>query len=225
MAIVTELWRHTFASGDVEGFEHNFGAFDPNHALAYCDRAAFRVPDFIHPSGGLQLHVDMNPFDENSYFEFWRPIQMSLALTDHVNSASGGIGFAPGWHTRIVERCRGLKNKGRQFNVLGEVEFADVHADKVICVQPAGSLCIWDNRLPHFVSARFDGPDTRQVLFATFLPDVAMNRVYAQRQLTNMLSNVTPPDFKKATADHDPRFRMSELQRQLFGLAEWDDND
>lgn len=222
MALVAELFRHTFASGEVEGFEHHFGAFDPTHALAFCDRAAYRVPNV---AGGLPLHVDMNCYDENSYTEFWRPIQMSLALTDHVNAASGGIGFTPGWHTRIVERCRGLKNKGRQFNILNETDFADVHADRVICRQPAGSLCIWDNRLPHFVSSRFDGPDTREVLFATFLPDVAMNRVYAQRQLTNMLANVSPPDYKKATADFDARFRMSELQRRLFGLAQWDNNE
>jgi hypothetical protein len=227
-SVVSDLFRATFASGVEAGFEHDFGAFDPTHSLAYFDRAAFRFPDSVKPSGGLALHVDMNIYDANNFGEFWRPLQMSLALTEHVDELSGGIGFAPGWHRRIVERCRLLKNRNRQFNILDETEFADVHADKRIVAQPIGSLCIWDNRLPHFVSETFDSPtgDTRQVLFSTFLPDVPLNRVYAARTLSNMLRNVTPPDFKAARADFDVQARraFSPLQEKIFGLTSWDDD-
>jgi hypothetical protein len=233
MAIVSDLWRATFASGTERGFEHAHGAFDPAQAFAYCDRACFRLPDHVRASGGLKLHVDMNPFDEThgSADTKWRPIQMSLALTDHTSAESGGIGFSPGWHRKIVKRCRQMANKGRSFNLLSEADFPDIHADKRICDDHlAGSLCIWDNRLPHFVSDRLAGNDTREVLFATYLPAIGVNHVYVQQQLSRMHANKSPPDFGSLDVDFDARATMSELQRRLFGMVPWDsgasdDND
>ena len=35
--------------------------------------------------------------------EKWRPLQMSLALTDHPDENCGGLGVARGWHTKIVD--------------------------------------------------------------------------------------------------------------------------
>lgn len=221
LAIVSDLWRVTFASGTERGFQHDFGAFDPSHAFAYCDRACFRLPDRLKASGGLKLHIDMSlkPSDDSK----WRPIQMSLALTDHVSAESGGIGFAPGWHRKIVKRCRLMPDKGRTFNPLSEADFPDIHADKVICDNHlAGSLCIWDNRLPHYVSDRLAGDDTREVLFASFLPDVAANQAYVQQQLTRFMSNKCPPDFGSFDVDRDARAHLSELQRRMFGLDPWE---
>jgi hypothetical protein len=228
MNIVSDLWRATFASGTERGFEHSYGAFDPAHAFAYCDRACFRLPDNIRASGGLKLHVDMNPFDETngSHDTKWRPIQMSLALTDHVSAESGGIGFSPGWHRKIVRRCRKMPDKGRSFNLLNEADFADIHADKLICDNHlAGSLCIWDNRLPHFVSERLAGNDTREVLFATYLPEVGINHVYVQQQLTRMRAKKSPPDFGSLDVEFDERAKMTDLQRRLFGMVPWDVSD
>lgn len=85
--IFTALWRETLVAR-APGFDHQHDDFDPTHAFAYLDRATFRLPDSLHPGKGLGLHVDMNPWDpmlqHSGGLKKWRPMQMSLALTDHL---------------------------------------------------------------------------------------------------------------------------------------------
>ena len=165
----------------------------------------------------------------------WRPLQMSLALTDHLDETTGGIGVAAGWHTRIEEYASRVNKNGRkiknhkyeklpraQFNLLSENAHPEIHADKRMVVQPAGSLCIWDNRLPHYVTSQLTGSDTREIMFTTFLPAVDVNRRYVQQQLTNMYQNKPPPDFSaNETLDYDENHQLTALQRKLLGIDEW----
>lgn len=93
---------------------------------------------------------------------------------------------------------------------------------------PAGSLILWDNRLPHATAAHHDGPDTREVIFLTYLPDISRNRAYASRQLNNYFSQVLPPDFQGQRADkvlEEPDHAFSELGKCLMGLEPWPDED
>lgn len=71
--------------------------------FAYFDRACYRFPDKIFSKGGLGLHIDCNPWNMQADREKWRPLQMSLALTDHPDENCGGLGVARGWHTKIVD--------------------------------------------------------------------------------------------------------------------------
>ena len=63
-AACSRLLAEFFASGDVPGFEHTWGEFDPHEGFAYLDRAGYRLPDELflrdgrQPGGGLALHVD-----------------------------------------------------------------------------------------------------------------------------------------------------------------------
>ena len=135
-----------------------------------------------------------------------------------------------------------------QFHFLTSRAFPQVHRDTHFVQAQPGALVLWDNRLPHYVSDQLAGTDTREVFFHTFLvrflsinriyyikltnsnqPNVAVNQVYASRQLSQITRNLPPPDFSRgrsteqADADAQHLRRMTPLQRKLFALEEWEE--
>jgi len=58
----------------------------------------------------------------------------------------------------------------------------------------AGSAVFWDNRLPHSNAYRHVGESPRAVVYASFLPDVPVNRRYAARQLKEWRAGRPPTD-------------------------------
>lgn len=59
--IASEILRETFRKR-IDGFDHEFPDFNPQHGYAYFDRVAFRLPDRLHPGKGLGMHCDMVQF-------------------------------------------------------------------------------------------------------------------------------------------------------------------
>ena len=103
----------------------------------------------------------------------------------------------------------------------------------VSVVAPAGSMVLWDNRLPHGTAETHDGPDTREVLFMTFLPDVPRNRAYALAQLSCYNDKKLPPDFqgksKKGdgitSSEEEPTHEFSPLGKCLMCIEPWPEED
>lgn len=223
--IMSKLWKHTFAAG-IPGFETYFTGFDPDQGYFYIDRVNYRLPDSTVAQGGLGLHVDCDPRDPLSDSAKWRPIQASIALTDSLDSTSGGLTVVRGMHTLIQEYVNRRRDiKCGSFTRLHQCK------DLVSRIEPvfvtAGSIILWDNRLPHGTAEHHYGPDSREVLFMTFLPNIPRNMNYAHHQLENYRNGIVPPDFSRGRKDSekectkDNHHQFSELGKKLMGLEPW----
>lgn len=242
--IMSELWKHTFASNK-EGFQTYFSGFDYTKGYFYIDRVNYRLPDYIAPQGGLGLHVDCDPRDPLSDPDKWRPIQASIVLTDCLNSTSGGLCVVPGMHTKIQEyvnrkiSLQGNQKKNSTPSTIKCGAFTRLHQchDLVSRIEPvfatAGSIVLWDNRLPHGTVEQNTTFDTREVLFMTYLPYIPRNTQYAFNQLVHYQQGILPPDFiknakkgcidqqKECTGEH--HYKFSELGRKLMGIDSWEE--
>jgi len=94
----------------------------------------------------------------------------------------------------------------------------------------AGDAVFWDNRLPHSNSYRNDGVVPRAVVYCSFLPDVAVNRRYAEGQLEDwrlrrlprsMWINVVDDEQVETCGDGEEEYVFSQLGRKLIGIDEW----
>jgi ectoine hydroxylase-related dioxygenase (phytanoyl-CoA dioxygenase family) len=92
----------------------------------------------------------------------------------------------------------------------------------------AGSVVFFDNRIPHASAYRNDSDQARAVIYCSFLPDVPMNRRYAERQLLLYKRRIKPDDQwinlseSKATEEPEGSNPLSELARKLLLLEEWE---
>lgn len=182
----------------IRGFEHPFASF--TEVFAFIDRVCYRLPDCIRAEGGLELHCDRNTVDPYANLWKWRPIQGMLTLTDHYGSESGGLKVVPGFHLEWDDYFRGAKTEQEEQEE-AKGEFARLtsksHAKlqtRLQCVNaPRGSLIFWDNRLPHATCAKLAGSDSREVIYLSFLPKIALNEAYAAQQLLHLRMNIPPP--------------------------------
>ena len=132
----------------------------------------------------------------------WRPIQAFVALTDTAERNMGGFECARGFH-RLFHRwaaTRSSQANGDPAPCVGEFtpirpkEDGDVLAmiDHVPCC--AGSLVLWDWRIPHANARENEGQGAREVVYVGFLPQTALNRGYAQDQLASYQAQRPPLD-------------------------------
>ena len=239
--IISQLWGATYAEG-IAGFENPFVGFNADRGYMYIDRACCRLPDSIKPQGGLGLHVDCDPLNAFDDSIKWRPIQASIALTDSLTNSSGGLYVVPRMHKcmedyvrvnndneedtsgKCTKKGKSIKSiKCKSFTRLDHCE--DLVQGMVPVFAPAGSIVIWDNRLPHATAEKHDGPDTREVLFMTFLPDIHANKLYAKEQRENYFKRKAPPDFinkrNRKDVQEEPNYQFTELGRRLMAMDEW----
>lgn len=196
-----QLLSDTYGPGNVHGFEHPFEACH-NH-LAMVDRVCYRLPSSISGEGGLALHLDRNPLDPYLQqaaggLDKWRPIQAFVALTDHVDSNSGGLRVVRGFHKRIDEYFKNSKeaqdacgHRGEFFRMNAK-SHARLYQQLEVVYAPKGSLVLWDSRLPHATCDRLEGFDTREVVYTGFLPNTELNRRFVQEQKEHIQRNEYP---------------------------------
>ena len=249
--IMSQLFEATFAPG-IEGFESPFSGFNPHQMYMYIDRMNCRLPDAVKVQGGLGLHVDCNPLLPHDDPGKWRPIQASVVLTDSMTPTSGGLYVVPGAHTSIssyvLEQTQahqpypyqskgkqGKKNQKIKTNPNTNIKCSsftrlnkccDLTDRMVPVLAPAGSIILWDNRLPHATAEQHDGPDTREVLFMTYLPDIPRNQAYASAQRNCFFSRTPPPDFKtkanhRGEPQEEPTYTFSPLGKCLMAIEPW----
>lgn len=162
----------------------NFYGFKVNENFKiypFIDRIGFRLPDSIHKDGGLNLHVD-------KIGKKFRPIQAFISLTDQLGSNHGGLQLVKKFHissnlTHEQIKSLNLKDNHELISKLNNINLK------------AGSLVLWDFRLPHKTNKNFISDDTREVIYLSYLPDTKLNYQYAKDQWNNYCNNTIPPDF------------------------------
>lgn len=88
-------------------------------------------------------------------------------------------------------------------------------------------MIAWDIRLPHSNALTHNGEKPREVVYASFLPDIARNRLYCQNQLSKYRSRLIPQDQWLRAPDRteeEQEAMFSELGAKLMGEAPWDEN-
>ena len=162
----------------------------------------------------LTPHLDCCPgtfFSETN--AKWRPIQCFVSLTTNLDQNTGGFEAASGFHRDFEEWAasrppsvisRKINGISRKTAVpapcLGEYTHIRPREDSGIMKRmkhipvTAGSAVFWDNRIPHGNAYRNDSDHARVVVYCSFLPDVAVNRPFVDRQLHNFLRLRNPSD-------------------------------
>lgn len=120
--------------------------------------------------------------------------------------------------------CAVLEGVG-DFTPVRPVEDADVISRFRPVYYPAGSVIAFDWRLPHANASRNDVEVTREVAYASFLPDVGINRGYAAYQRGRYRERRIPLDQwlrPKSEVEDEPVYEFSELGKKLLGEVPWD---
>jgi hypothetical protein len=250
--IMSELWEHSYCSG-LEYFSHDYGKFDPRRGYMYIDRICYRVPDALMSGSkrhrlqrSLTPHLDCCPqvlVSEESVMKEggtnhlpnkWRPIQCFVALTDTPGPNEGGFEACPGLHKRfkrwVNNRLASINSDSLlapcvgSFSPIRPIEDRDIIAlfEHVPC--RAGDLVCWDYRIPHSNARRNDKPHPREVIYLGYLPDVNVNRIYAQKQLKDYLAGRNPSDQwieGQTSTPGSPNYEFSELGKKLLGMISW----
>ena len=195
----------------------------------------------------LAPHLDCCPPHESveirgKGIEMWRPIQGFVALTDCLEPNCGGFECCYGFHREFLqwaEKRRWSTKKGRNgqdqvipppclgnFSPIRPIEDADVirRFQHVPC--KAGSLVLWDNRIPHANSKVHEGNSPREVLYVSLLPKVKQNMNYVEDQLVRFKEGSLPSDFWQAAAADDIRqhaqdHEFTTLGKQMMGIKEY----
>lgn len=172
-----------------------------NDVIPYIDRICWRLPDIIREEGGLDLHLDRRPGDNfMTNIKKYRPIQGFVTLTDHYGNDSGGLKLVKGFHKIFDDFFAKDPNK-KDWGTSGE--FFRMHSKSYTKLQnqletpniPAGSLVLWNNRLPHATCSKLKGYDSREVIYLSYIPNVPLNIKYAQEQKENFKANKQPPSY------------------------------
>jgi hypothetical protein len=199
--LAKSLMNATFSSAHTLGYEHPLGRSED--VLPFIDHVCYRLPDHIRAEGGLGLHIDRNPHTPYN-MSYFRPIQSSVALTDHYGSESGGILLVPGFHkeydTFFKEYIKKQEPRDGSFFRMENRSYRAVKDRLVPLTVPAGHVVFWDNRLPHATCEKLVSADTREVFFFSYLPDIKLNRDYYKRQMECMACGKAPPCFAAAAA-------------------------
>ena len=198
----------------------------------------------------LTPHLDCCPdtfFSETK--AKWRPIQCFVSLSTNLDPNTGGFEAAPGFHRDFEEwaASRPPSVISRKFHgvsqetavpapCVGEYTHIRPREDSGIMRRmrhipvAAGSAVFWDNRIPHANAYRNDSNHPRVVVYCSFLPDVDVNRPFAEDQRHNFLRLRHPSDQwiaarcrnedDECTVDLDHVSGLSALGRRLLGIEE-----
>jgi hypothetical protein len=186
----------------------------------------------------LTPHLDCCPDNLFTDKSKWRPIQCFVSLTDTVEPNAGGFEVATGFHhdfadwakrrppTVVTRKQKDGTSVSECFPApcIGEYTHIRPREDRNVMdrVQhvpvPAGSAVFWDNRLPHANAYRHDGNVPRSVVYCSFLPDVPINRLYAEKQLQKWKEGRNPNEQWIKTRENSVESSAT-IQKQLNDLS------
>jgi len=252
-SILSQLWQ---ASCENHNIALPFGDFDCNKGYIYLDRIGYRIPtklsDAIATIGmnekkkkslqrSLTPHLDCCPdtIVSNDYSKVtkWRPFQSFIALSDTLSPNQGGFEGVPGFHHNFNEWTKNrphtiLKNGTKPAPCLGEFTPIRPKEDSNVIQQikhipcKAGSLVIWDVRIPHANSLYNLSDQSRSVVYTSFLPCVEINKEYVLRQLELYKQKKKMTDQWSKNLDlggeEEEDYDFSRVGRFFMGLDDWD---
>ncbi|CAK4660410.1 hypothetical protein AeMF1_015120 [Aphanomyces euteiches] len=252
--VISDLWDATYARATEprDLFYHPFGAFPGKQGFMYINRVCYRVPDIISnlPTEGvskkrsktlqrsLTPHVDCCPtnlYESGKAFPRWRPIQCITVLTPNLEPSTGGFEAVRGFHKEFSRYFASSPpvESVRPPVCLGDFSPLRMQEDKQVIARyehipcDAGSVILFDWRIPHANSYRHVGTIPREVIYTGFLPNVPMNQIYAKEQLRRYTARLLPADhWQKGVEDKavDETFSPHEftpLGRQLMAIDPW----
>lgn len=186
-------------------------------SLGYVDKICYRLPG----EGGLSLHLDKNPLDpyleKAGGLDKWRPIQAFVCLTDHYGSDYGGLKVVPKFHLDFdqyfnnnskAKECIGLAG---EFFRMGDKSFCALEKKLETVICSAGSMVLWDSRLPHATCDNLTTGDSREVIYTGFLPNIDLNRRFCISQWNKIHSS---PDYDWDSEDQYIS-RLLQLSKQM----------
>lgn len=133
----------------------------------------------------------------------WRPIQSFVALTDNPAGELGGFRAVKGFFKEILKeewKCQMMNNKPNQeFTVLEHLKELKERTEDI--VYKKGDVVVWDWRTPHTNSKEHLGSFPREAAYIQVMPDVPVNRLYAQAQRRAYIKgHLYPFDFSMNAA-------------------------
>jgi Gig2-like len=191
----------------------------------------------------LRPHVDANPyhmFQPESIGDKWhthgyksrfRPVQCFVALSDNKGAECGGFRAAPGFHTEFEEyfqsRSESLTHYApqREFYTLASQEHKSIQDRLRSDFQyDAGSMILWDWRIPHHNTKTHTGDETRKVVYCGLLPEVPINQRYVNEQIKSIAKHTLPPDFgghriSTVVPKPDKPLELSLSQQKTIGIV------
>lgn len=251
-AAMSDLWSATYAQNHPD-FSHPHGDFNGKQGFMYINRVCYRVPDTVakmHATKksrpiqrSLTPHLDCCPtklFESTKEIPRWRPIQCITVLTSNNEPNTGGFEAVPGFHKEFeayfsqhhgsaLEQANG----DRPQVCLGDFSPLRMQEDRKVIgrYQPihceAGSVILFDWRIPHANSYKHTGTVPREVVYTGLLPNVPENQRYAQEQLRRYALRLLPADhWRKGESqqvdEHFSDHTFSALGSRLIGLYPWD---
>ncbi len=190
----------------------------------------------------LTPHLDCCPDALYENTHKWRPIQCFVSLTDNLEANTGGFEAVLGGFHRSFDDWAKTRNSSDSFEnnslapCLGEYTHIrpkeDCEVMKRVCHIPvkAGSAVFWDNRIPHANAYRNVSLVARAVVYASFLPDIELNRKYVQHQLqAYKLRKPIRDQWNQIPEEKDKRGLIStegepiftDLGGKLMGIKPW----
>lgn len=219
---------NTFGKCEKTGnYHHPFKSFDD--VVPYIDHVCYRLPDNILKEGGLGLHLDRNPHDpylfKSTGLKRWRPIQGFITMTDHFTSQSGGLRVVKDFHKddEYFSKCdiKDIEMTGGEFCRMNGNVHKKVYDRLEPVIASAGSLVLWDNRLPHATSDDLIGFDTREVAYISYIPKTDINIKYLKDQSKCIKKNIPPPQYERCEYVVDKDWiedDLSEFQKEKLYL-------
>jgi len=179
---------------------------------------------------GLGLHVDQNPFnpflldkDGVSHTPKWRPFQSFVTITDHTMAENGGLCVVPDFHKgakSFWDSCSETIKMEQSESHSGEF-FRMHHFEGLECVPvlaPAGSLVMWDTRLPHKTTLTCGNPVGRKMIYGSWVPDIEINQRYCEMQRKNFKKGKLPPSESYDKACYMPKdLVLNDFQKTFLG--------
>jgi hypothetical protein len=219
--IVAPLWKmrlhthpavvRTYREAYAATFGTNAGLYTHRYGdvlggpLPIVDRVACRFPG----EAGLGMHVDLNPLDPSlgAAAIRWRPLQSMVCLTDHFGSTDGGLQVVRGFHHQLgdyLEHNAGARaavgTKGEFFRFAGR-SHDKLRSQLETVLAPAGSMVLWDRRLPHATTPTLSPGRTREVVYTGFLPNVPLNQRYTRQHTLPQIQGAADRDWDMGMFD------------------------
>jgi len=162
------------------------------------------------------LHWDQNPWREPDFIR----VQGLLSLTDHTLT-SGGFLCVPQFQKQwkewgISHPVDTVQGASKDHHLVYVPKDDPIQAQRTKILMEAGSLLIWDSRLPH---QNFPNEDNtwRMVQYITYSPYVHEEAKKKQRYLKNQISTgLVDAAFVKL---------FTELGRKIVGLDLWKEDE
>eukprot|EP01084_Bolivina_argentea_P028658 53230_1 len=260
--LINTLYKHPFGS-----FDTHSGYVYMNRV---CFRVSDTISNY-HSKGlkkkrklqrCLAPHLDCCPHDifglnrnnlNIANMKRWRPIQIFVALTDNHCKNTGGFECVKGFHRKFNKYFKNKTSVSKTDNDLKDTicvgdfcrllpkEDKDILCKYKHIEYDAGSLILFDWRIPH-ANARYNKSNkTRIVVYTGLLPNVELNRNYCKQQLKCYYNKTVPPDFwgkenysnsnkdseKQSDRDLmleiqcDEGYKWSVLGQKLMGIKHW----